>query len=81
MNKLFPGQILQMSDHPFDEFQKLIVKKHIQLNKIKMAEAFHIIRQKNRAFQRIISREWKKRLMDKYFDKLRCVCVLSFMEN
>ena len=63
-----------MSDRPFDEFQRIILKKRIDIAKLEVKEAFRIKRIKWHNFQCTIPSISKKVLLDYCYGKMRFTC-------
>ena len=67
-----------MSDRPFDEFQRIILKKRIDIAKLEEKEAFRIKRIKWHNFQCTIPSNCKQVLLDYCYGKMRTTCdILS----
>lgn len=68
---ILPQRILRMSDRPFDDFQRIILQKHIDITRIQKQETFRITEQRKRAFLRTIPSEWRHQMLDYCYNKLR----------
>ena len=71
---ILPQRLLKMSNRPFDEFQRIILKKCIDISKLEVKEAFRIKRNKWHIFQQTIPSDYKKTLLDYCYNKMRSVC-------
>ncbi|XP_076030060.1 uncharacterized protein LOC143018521 [Oratosquilla oratoria] len=60
-----------MSDRPFDNFQHIILVKNIEIKKVEVKEAFRIANQAKFSFHNSIPDEWKNKLLDFCYDRLR----------
>lgn len=69
-----PSRILKLADRPFDDFQRIYLVKHIDLTKFEVKEAFKILRSKKYSFESAVPYDWKPRLLDYCYSKLRTVC-------
>lgn len=70
---ILPQSVLRMSDRPFEDFQHIILKKHIEIKHIETRQAFCFSKLKEREFYRAMPSGWLKPLQDYCFDKLRSV--------
>lgn len=71
---LLNNRLLNLSDHPFEEFHRIILEKHIVITKIEVRESFKISKSRRSAFDCAIPSEWKHQLLDHCYGKLRTVC-------
>ena len=71
-----PKRIVEMAERPFDDFQRLILSKQIEMAKVELQQAFKISKAKKSDFQAVIPNEWKNTLLDYCFSDLRSKCNL-----
>ena len=71
---LLNNRLLKLRQKPFEEFQRIILQKHIDILKIEVRESFKITSGKRLEFHQAIPVQWKLRLLDYCYDKLRSVC-------
>ena len=74
-----PRRLLDMADRPFDEFQRIILQKQIDMAKTEVSEAFRISKCNKYSFEQAIPVNWKYCLRDYCFGSLRSEC--SELEN
>lgn len=63
------NRLLKLSDSSFDEFQWIILQKHVDITKIKVHESFKLSKPRKRDSERVISVEWN------------CNCWITVLES
>ena len=71
---ILPRRVLNFADRPFEEYQRLILQKHIDICQIEVKEAFRELRRRKYSFIQAIPFEWKNVLFDYCYGKLRMCC-------
>ncbi|XP_076029167.1 uncharacterized protein LOC143018013 [Oratosquilla oratoria] len=71
---VLPQRLVKMSDRPFDDFQRIILKKRIDIAKLEVKEAFRIKRISLHKFQCCVSSDVKNVLLDYCYGKMRMEC-------
>ncbi|XP_076031232.1 uncharacterized protein LOC143019477 [Oratosquilla oratoria] len=71
---VLPQRLVKMSDRPFDDFQRIILKKRIDIAKLELKEAFRIKRISLHKFQCCVSSDVKNVLLDYCYGKMRMEC-------
>lgn len=66
-----PRRLIKLSDKPFDDYQRLILQKYIELTKIEVDEAFRSVRNTRYNFNQAVPVDWKDKLLDYCYGKLR----------
>ena len=78
---ILPNCLIKMSDRPFDEFQKNILLKHIEIKQLEVQEAFKISNAKRFHFDNTIPAEWKDCLMNFCFQNMRKAVYIQSKRN
>ena len=47
---ILPRRILRLAERPFEEFHRIILKKHIEITQVEVKEAFSILRRRRYSF-------------------------------
>ncbi|XP_076042061.1 uncharacterized protein LOC143025963 [Oratosquilla oratoria] len=68
---VLPQRLMKMSDSPFDDFQRIILKKRIDIAKLEVKEAFRIKCISFHKFQCCVSSDVKDVLLDYSYEKMR----------
>ena len=71
---ILPRRILRLAERPFDEFQRIILQKHIEITKVEVEDAFSTLRSRRHGFNQAVPFEWKNRMLDYCYRKLRKCC-------
>ena len=74
-----PRRLLDMTDRPFDDFQRIVLQKQIDLAKVEVKEAFRLSKSSKYSFEQAIPVEWKNCLRDYCYGSLRFEC--NALEN
>ena len=68
---ILPNRLMEMTDHPFEDFQRSILTKCIETKKLENKKAFDVLREKRQHFDNSIPPEWKEVLLDFCFQIMR----------
>ena len=69
-----PRRLLRLADRPFDDYQRLILQKYVEMSKLQVEEAFKDLRNKRRNMLQSVPTDWKTPLMNYCYRRLRSEC-------
>ena len=78
---MLPQHLLQLSDKPFDNFQRNILKKRIEIKKMENHKAFEVLKEKKRHFIYSVPADWKDVLLDHCYQRMRSVVYQQHKER
>ena len=67
---ILPNRLLELTEHPFEEFHKNILTKVIELKKDENRKDFQIMKEKRQHFECSIPSEWKEMLRDHCYQEM-----------
>ena len=66
-------RLLKLCQKPFEELHRIILQKYIDITKIVVRESFNVTKSRSYNFHHTIPEEWKTRLLDYCYGKMRSV--------
>ena len=72
-NSVLPNRIVQLADRPFDEIQRAVLNKQIRIKLLENNTSHEVLLRNRQRFDAIIPPEWKDRLLDFCYHKMRRV--------